>query len=167
LESPVIDFLHTRGLKFRTVYGTPGELLEAYANTDFVVCQMLHACIFAAAAGKPFLNIAYDRKSAAFAELLGVTECYLPHSDAGLDVLEKRFSALLQKRFALSDRLERRRNILRLSQTSFAERLAAHAQRLIWQDSFAAQDPADLPYPSESKIGAIMEQAGDAGPRLH
>ncbi|HKU55379.1 MAG TPA: polysaccharide pyruvyl transferase family protein, partial [Rhizomicrobium sp.] len=34
LERPVIDFLQARGLKFRTVYGPPDDLLQGYANTD-------------------------------------------------------------------------------------------------------------------------------------
>jgi len=165
LERPVIDFLHARGLKFRTVYGTPDELLEAYANTDFVVCQMLHASIFAASVGKPFLNIAYDRKNAGFADLMGIPECCLSHSDAELDVLEKRLSSLLRNRFSLSARLEQRRNELGLSQIWFAERLAAHAQRLIWQDDFAtAAGMCDL---SGTEIGAIMQQIRDAGASLH
>jgi hypothetical protein len=126
---------------------------------------MLHAWIFAASAGKPFLNIAYDRKIAGFADLLGMSECCLSHSDAELGVLEKRFSSLLQNRFSLSARLERRRNELGLAQTWFAERLAAHAQRLIWQDGFAAA--ADMSDLSGTEIGAIMQQIRDAGTGLH
>ena len=166
LERPVIDFLHARGLKFRTVFGMPDDLLEAYAKTDFVVCQMLHACIFAATAGKPFLNIAYDRKITGFAELLGMPECCLPHSEAELGVLRERFATLLEKRLTLGDRLERRRSELRLSQAWFAERLAAHAQHLIWQDDFAAKK-AELSDLSGAEIGAIMQQIRDSGARLH
>jgi polysaccharide pyruvyl transferase WcaK-like protein len=169
LERPVIDFLHARGLKFKTVYGTPDDLLQAYANTDFVICQMLHASIFAAAAGKPFLNIAYDRKTPAFAELMGMPECCLSHSDAELGVLQNRFSALLQNRVSLGERLERRGKELRLAQTWFAERLAAHAQRLIWQDDFVAapemsEEPSEF---SGTEIAAIVQQVRDTGAGLH
>ncbi|HKU54506.1 MAG TPA: hypothetical protein VJP60_04035, partial [Rhizomicrobium sp.] len=123
------------------------------------------ACIFAAAAGKPFLNIAYDLKIAAFAELLGMSEYCLSHRDAELGVLEKSFAALRHNRFMLGERLERRRDELRLSQAWFAERLVAHAQRLIWQDDFAAA--ADMPDFSRTEIGAIVQQIRNAGAGLH
>lgn len=91
--------------------------------------------------------------------------CCLSHSDAELGVLEKRFSALLRDRFLLGDSLTRRTNELRLSQIWFAARLAAHAQRLIWQDAAAAA--ADMSDLSGTEIGAIMQQIRDTGASLH
>ena len=170
LERPVIDFLHAEELKFELVCGGPDELLQGYARTDFVVCQMLHACIFAAAAGKPFLNIAYDQKSIAFGKLLGVSESCLAHGDVDLPVLERRFASLFQNRAGLSVRLEARKKILRLSQNRFAEQLVEETERLASQYDFAGKDdqPGDLSYISESAgINAIVQQARNTGSRLH
>jgi hypothetical protein len=169
LERPVIDFLRGEGLRFELVCGTPDELLQAYARTDFVICQMLHASIFAATAGKPFLNIAYDGKIIAFGKLLGMPECCLLPSDVEPGLLEKTFISLFEDRAALEARLGRRMKVLRLSQIRFAEELAAQAHSLASQYDFAGKDdqPGDLPYLSESEIGAIVEQARNTGSRLH
>ena len=170
LERPIVDFLRAEALEFELVSGGPDELLQGHARTDFVVCQMLHACIFAAAAGKPFLNIAYDEKSIAFGKLLGVPENCLAHGDADLPVLERRFASLFQNRAGLSVRLEARKKVLRLSQEGFAEQLAKETERLAAQNDFAGQggQPGDLAYISESAgIDAIVQQARNAGSRLH
>ncbi|MEO8302025.1 MAG: polysaccharide pyruvyl transferase family protein, partial [Rhizomicrobium sp.] len=158
LERPIIDFLHERGLKFETICGTPADLLEGYAGTDFVICQMLHACIFAATAGRPFLNIAYDDKSIAFGNLLDVPEFCLPHTGVKLDVLESRFASLFQDRHGLHDRLEARKRDLAATQLRFADAFTARALILASQYDFAGKDdqPGDLPYSSEAEIGAIM-----------
>ena len=168
LERPVIDFLHAEALDFELVCGPPDDLLKGYARTDFVLCQMLHACIFAAAAGKPFLNIAYDQKSIAFGKLLGVPESCLEHREVNLAVLEHMFASLFQNRTGLNMRLEARKKVLRLSQNRFAEQLVEETERRA--PDFAGKDgqPGDLSYISESAgIGAIVQQAGNAGPRLH
>jgi polysaccharide pyruvyl transferase WcaK-like protein len=130
LERPVIDFLRAQGLRFEAVYGTPDDLLNEYARTDFVICQMLHACIFAANAGKPFLNIAYDEKSIAFGKLLGMPECFLPHGNVEPALLESTFVSLFADRVSLSARLERRKKELRFALAQFSDQLAAQADRL-------------------------------------
>ena len=169
LERPVIDFLRAEGLRFELVYGPPDDLLNGYARTDFVICQMLHASIFAVTAGKPFLSIAYDDKSVAFGKLLGMTECCLLPRDVEPALLEKAFASLFEDRAALGARLDRRKRDLRLAQTRFAEQLVAEADRLASQYDLAGKDdqPEDLPYLSDTEIGAIMKQAGDTGSRLH
>ena len=167
LERPVIDFLRSEGLDFELVCGSPDDLMNGHARTDFVVCQMLHACIFAAAAGKPFLNIAYDGKSLAFGKLLGMPECCVQHREAELALLESRFTLLFQNRAALREKLERHKARLQPVQARFAEELVAETERLGSQYDFTGKDeqPGDLPYPSE--IDAIVQQAGNAGSRLH
>ena len=170
LERPVIDFLRAEALEFELVSGGPDELLHGYARTDFVVCQMLHACIFAAAAGKPFLNIAYDQKSLAFGKLLGVPESCLEHREVNLAVLEHMFASLFQNRAGLSVRLEARKKVLHLSQNRFAGQLVEETERLASQFDFAGKDdqPGDLSYISESAgIDAIVQQARNTGSRLH
>jgi polysaccharide pyruvyl transferase WcaK-like protein len=129
LERPVVDFLRAQGVKFKAIYGRSADLWEGYAGVDFVVCQMLHSAIFAACSGKPFLNIAYDRKSIAFCELLGVPECCLPHFEVELTALEKKFALLFGKRHELTDTLTRRKKQLLPAQTQFAATLATRVNR--------------------------------------
>lgn len=169
LERPVIDFLQAEGLKFELVYGTPDDLMNGYAKTDFVVCQMLHACVFAAAAGKPFLNIAYDEKNLAFGKLLGVPECCLPHQGAQPVLLEQKFTFLFQNRAALREKLALRKMVLQLVQTRFAAELVSETERLGEQYDFVGKDdqPGDLPYLSGTEIGAIVHQIRNAGASLH
>jgi len=50
---------------------TPGEWLGVVASLDFLVAMRLHAAIFAAATGVPFVALSYDPKVAAFAHRLG------------------------------------------------------------------------------------------------
>jgi polysaccharide pyruvyl transferase WcaK-like protein len=169
LERPVIEFLHAEGLNFELVSGTPDDLMNGYARTDFVVCQMLHACIFAAAAGKPFLGIAYDEKIIAFGKLLGVAECCLPHRGVEPALLEQTFVSLFQNRAALREKLEARKKVLQLAQTRFVEKLVAETERLGSQYDFSGKDdqPGDLPYLLEAEISAIVKQAGNTISRLH
>jgi polysaccharide pyruvyl transferase WcaK-like protein len=170
LERPIIDFLRAEGLDFELVCGTPDDLMGGYSKTDFVICQMLHACIFAAAAGKVFLNLAYDEKNVAFAKLLGMPECCLPHRDVAPDLLERTFASLFQNRAELRKSLEPRRKVLQLAQARFAEQVAAQTERLASQYGFAgAYDEAgdDLPHLSGSEMDAVVLQARNSGSRLH
>ena len=65
--------------------------------------------------------------------------------------------------------LEARKKVLRLSQIRFAEQLAEETERLESQYDFLGKDaqPGDLSYISETGIGPIVQQAGNAGSRLH
>jgi polysaccharide pyruvyl transferase WcaK-like protein len=167
LERPVIDFLRARGIKLNIVSGTPNDLLDGYAKADFVICQMLHASIFAATAGTPFLNIAYDDKNLAFGKLLGVPECCLSHRDVSPAVLERKFASLFQDRSLLRDRLESRKRELQSSQLRFADLVAAEALRLAGRRNVPAQDDQMGDHLSESDVSAIMQQIRNAGASLH
>jgi polysaccharide pyruvyl transferase WcaK-like protein len=169
LERPVIDFLRAEGLNFELACGSPEDLMNGYRKTDFVICQMLHACIFATAASKTFFNIAYDEKNVAFAKLLGMPECCLPHQDVEPVLLERTFASLFRNRDELRQRLEQRRNILQCAQTRFAEEIAAQTERLASQYGLAGtyDDAGELPSLSGSEIDAVMEQARNSGSRLH
>jgi polysaccharide pyruvyl transferase CsaB len=46
---------------------TPGQWVSVVRSLDFVIAIRLHACIFAAAQGVPFVALSYDPKVAAFA----------------------------------------------------------------------------------------------------
>ena len=82
---------------------------------------MLHACIFAATAASVF-NIAYDRKIAGFADLLGMPESCLSTAMSNRAFWKKIFSFC--NRFHLATGAVEQ---LRLSQAWFTERLAALA----------------------------------------
>jgi len=157
LEQPVIDFLRFRGLKFKVVYGTPGDLLDGYTETDLVICQMLHSCILAANVGTPFLNIAYDEKIVAFCNLMGVPQACIPHGSANLATLEKAFAALFERRLVLREALDRRKKLLRGSMTLFARQIVAETEDLE-SAGHAARQAATvrLPFP-------VFAPAGDAG----
>lgn len=109
LERPVVSFLKDRGFGVRVVDCDPEAMIGHYAQTDFVICQMLHSCIFSANAGVPFLNIAYDSKSLAFASLLGVDECATPCGDADAAALRSRFDSLYERRWELAETIRRRK----------------------------------------------------------
>ena len=72
-EEIVISFLRRRGIQMDVVHLDTLQLLDAYQSLDFVICQMLHSCIFASNQEVPFFNVAYDQKSIAFCELLGIS----------------------------------------------------------------------------------------------
>jgi hypothetical protein len=162
LERPVVEFLRAQGVQFKAVYGTSGDLWEGYAAADFVICQMLHSAVFAACCGKPFFNIAYDRKNMAFCELLGLPDCCLPNSEAGLTALEERFSFLFHNREAFRIALSWRKKALRPVQTRFAPLLAAEVSQPIAPDDFDLQE--DLAYLPET--GAIMPSIRNRGADL-
>jgi len=98
-------------------------LLNAYGALDFVICQMLHSCIFSANREVPFFNIAYDQKSVAFCDLLGVPRCALPHWDANFENLKNRFSELFESRGALRKTLIAAKKPLESAQKKFAQEL--------------------------------------------
>ncbi len=50
---------------------TPAEWMGIVASLDFVISMRLHAAIFAAATGVPFVALSYDPKVAAFAHRVG------------------------------------------------------------------------------------------------
>ena len=162
LERPVVEFLRAQGVQFKAVYGTSGDLWEGYAAADFVICQMLHSSVFAACSGKPFFNIAYDRKNMAFCELLGLPDCCLPNSEAGLTALEERFSFLFHNREAFRIALSRRKKALRPVQTRFAALLAAEVPQPMAPDDFDLQE--DVAYLPEA--GAIVPSIRNRGADL-
>jgi polysaccharide pyruvyl transferase WcaK-like protein len=109
LERPVIALLKDRGFRFRLVDSDPESMIEQYTHVDFVICQMLHSCVFSANANTPFLNIAYDSKSLAFASLLGVPDSAVPYCEFEAAGLKKRFDDLYHRRGELSEIIERRK----------------------------------------------------------
>jgi len=125
LERPVVSFLRDQGFRLSVVDAMPRAMLACYADVDFVICQMLHSCIFAANAGTPFLNIAYDRKSLAFASLLGLPQCALPYQEAAPETLRPSFDGLYRERERLSGLIENRLHALEKSSVAFGKQIAA------------------------------------------
>ncbi len=88
---------------------------------------MLHSCIFAANAGVPFLNLAYDKKSVAFCSLLGIPECVVELPEVTQELVAKKFDHLLKNRSELSTRILEKRAWLRSLGRSFLDKVVAQA----------------------------------------
>jgi len=106
LELPVVALLKRNGIPLQVVDTDPVSMLDAYAQVDFVLCQMLHSAIFATNAGTPFLNIAYDLKSVAFAALLNTPEAAISYRLASEGWLDHAFGALFERRLSLRSQIE-------------------------------------------------------------
>jgi hypothetical protein len=106
LELPVVALLKRNGIPLQVVNTDPVSMLDAYAQVDFVLCQMLHSAIFATNAGTPFLNIAYDLKSVAFAALLNTPEAAISYRLASEGRLDHAFGALFERRLSLRSQIE-------------------------------------------------------------
>lgn len=124
-EEVVVSFLRQQGISLNVVRAGALELLESYAHLDFVICQMLHACIFSTNQNVPFLNIAYDQKSVAFCDLLGVPQCVLPHTAATATALKERFDAVFATRDAVKKTLMARKLPLEEAQMKFMQEVVA------------------------------------------
>jgi polysaccharide pyruvyl transferase WcaK-like protein len=109
LERPVIAFLVDRGLRPAIVDAAPRSMLDTYASMDFVICQMLHSCIFSANVDVPFMNVAYDTKCLSFASLLGLPSLSIPCYQVDQKTLEQRFETLFACRASLSKQISERK----------------------------------------------------------
>jgi len=130
-EENVVAFLRQQGLRFDVVHSDLSQLFDSYRGLDFVICQMLHSCIFASNQNTPFLNIAYDRKSVAFCDLLGVPQCALVHGDATVSALSARFEELFAERDAIRRTLAAGKAPLNLAQREFVRRAAAFTESAV------------------------------------
>jgi polysaccharide pyruvyl transferase WcaK-like protein len=124
-EEVAISFLRQQGIQMNVVSVDTLQLLESYGTLDFVICQMLHSCIFSTNRGIPFLNIAYDQKSVAFCELLGVPQCVLPHWSATATILKDRYDALFGNRDAIRQALIAAKIPLGAAQREFMQKAIA------------------------------------------
>jgi polysaccharide pyruvyl transferase WcaK-like protein len=124
-ERPLIPYLRQQGLRMDMANGSPLQLLEAYQDCDFVICQMLHSCIFAANRDVPFLNIAYDQKNLAFCDLLGISRCTTPHTAASSSHLRALFDRLFDDRAAIQATIAANKEPIGIAQLKFAEACAS------------------------------------------
>lgn len=118
-EKPIARYLKRKGVALQVTDLPAPELVEAYKGLDFVINQMLHSCVFAANAGVPFLNLAYDGKCSAFCASLDVPECGLTHEQVSVELLKTRFGHLFENRSALSEKIRERRATLRSRNRAF------------------------------------------------
>ena len=123
LERPVISFLRDRGFHLRVVDTDPVSMIGRYKEVDILICQMLHSCIFAANAGVPFMNIAYDNKSLAFASLLGIQECSFAHHGVDKSFLMDRFEKIYDKRVEITSIISQKKNGLLMSRQEFNKQI--------------------------------------------
>jgi polysaccharide pyruvyl transferase WcaK-like protein len=124
-EDVVVSLLRQQGIQMNVVRTSALQLLEAYGSLDFVICQMLHSCIFAANRGIAFFNIAYDQKSVAFCELLGIPQCAVPHYEATADLLKERCDDLFGNREAIRNAIVVGSRPLKIAKCEFASQVSA------------------------------------------
>jgi polysaccharide pyruvyl transferase WcaK-like protein len=122
-ERPIAEYLRRKGVKLQIIDLPPEGLIGAYKGLDFVINQMLHSCIFAANAGVPFLNMAYDIKCRAFCTLLDVPECGLDSEGVSFELMKARLEELFQNRATLSVRILEHKTILRAEGLAFLKEL--------------------------------------------
>jgi polysaccharide pyruvyl transferase WcaK-like protein len=108
-ERIAIDLLRKRGVKLDVVDLLPHEMIAAYSQMDFVICQMLHASILSANAGVPSINIGYDVKNASFYELMGLPELCIPHDEISIERLWSLWHEAFARRFAIANHLALRK----------------------------------------------------------
>lgn len=105
--------LSQHGIEVEVVDAPVQAMLDAYAEVDLHVCQMLHSSILAIAAGIPTVNIGYDAKNLAFFRLMGIPD--LCFASKGLDA---------ERVFESAARLYAERDVFRQTVGAAQRRLA-------------------------------------------
>jgi polysaccharide pyruvyl transferase WcaK-like protein len=111
-ERIAIGLLRKRGVGVEVVDLPPRELIAAYSQMDFTICQMLHASILSANARVPSINIGYDVKNASFYELMGQPELCIPHDEISADRLWSLWREAFARRADLASELDLRKSAL-------------------------------------------------------
>jgi len=111
-ERIAVALLRKRGVHVEVVDVPPRELIAAYSQMDFVICQMLHASILSANAGVPSINIGYDVKNTSFYDLMGQPELCVPHDEISVDRLWSLWCAAFVRRAELASQLGLRKAAL-------------------------------------------------------
>ncbi len=74
------------------------ELKYVYENLDLVICMMLHSSILAFASATPFVVVGYDKKNAAFTELINYSEYHIHLTSLTTVNLSAKFSQVLDQK---------------------------------------------------------------------
>lgn len=127
------DRLVTRGLEKRLeardrvsaidFVPTPGQLVSLLSQTTAAIAMKLHAGVFCAMAGTPYIPLAYRPKVEDFAAAVGMSE-FVIRTDAGSDQLLDSFRRLCAS-------APRTRSMLATEVESMRARLADFARRVV------------------------------------
>ena len=77
-EKEVIKNLKSHFKDMHVCNYNPYNLKYVYEKLDLVICMMMHSSIFAFSSGVPFINISYDIKNKAFAEMIKSSSSLIP-----------------------------------------------------------------------------------------
>jgi len=102
----------------------PERLVELYGTLDFHVSQMMHSAILALRAGVPTIAMAYDEKTAALFDLLGIPELCVPITDWDPADILSRFDEMTENCDELRARFSARIASLRGEAARFLERIS-------------------------------------------
>ena len=100
------------------------SMLAAYKRQDMHIGQMLHSTIFAMAAGVPALSVAYDTKSRAFFDLLGLRDFCVDATTLDRHGLLAAMSRLATERHRVASVIAARGAALRTDAAGFYKRIA-------------------------------------------
>ncbi len=75
----------------------PAEMKAILGRMDVCVLERLHAVILAAPTGVPLVSVIYDRKVAAFADMVGLQDTKLPLRQFDFETARERVGALLER----------------------------------------------------------------------
>lgn len=110
--------LSQHGIEVEVVDTPVQAMLDAYAEVDLHVCQMLHSSILALATRAPTINIGYDSKNLAFYQLMEIPD--LCFTSKGLDA---------ERVFESAARLYEKRDVFRETVGAAQRRLADALER--------------------------------------
>lgn len=127
-DNIVRRIFRSAALQIEYVAGGPCDLLSEYERLDVHVCQMMHSSILAMCAGVPVLNLAYDMKSKALFEMMGLEEFCLEPSQFELDIMERKFRELLSARAVIRCNLASRIDDLKVAQSEAVDEIISSLQ---------------------------------------
>lgn len=126
-EGGIAAALQLGGLRLNVIHAGVDEMLTAYRRMDIHVGQMLHSAILAMSVGTPALSLAYDVKSAAFYNVLGLNELCLDAAQVNEDEILAAIKGLIGTRHAVAAALLARRAELEAESREFYAAVAALA----------------------------------------
>lgn len=118
-ERFIVRTLQASGVVDRVLRGPADALIEAYAELDVHVAQMMHSSILSVCAGTPVCVVAYDQKNLEFCKLVGLEPHAIQEAAVTPGALLERVRGLYRQRDAVAATLRRARERLRAQQLAF------------------------------------------------